>query len=147
MAHESKNKVNSRIPIPRNKSDKKILIIDDNWGDLKLMQEVLKDAGYEKVYLADRGTVGVKKAITLKPDLIILDLHLPDINGILAYRIIKAGKSRNTKVIIVSGVKNSYLLETLDQMHDEGAIPDMFIEKSPDFLLLQKMIESIGKEL
>ena len=129
--------------VPQSRANKRVLIIDDNWGDLKLMQEALKEIGYDDVYLADRGTVGIRKAISLKPHLIILDLHLPDINGILAYRIIKAGKSHDSKVIIISGVKNSPLLEVLDRMNDEGVIPDVFIEKSHDYLLLQKTVNSI----
>jgi len=122
--------------------NKRILIIDDNWTDLKLMQRALKEMGYNEIHLADRGIVGIRKAISLKPHLIILDLHLPDINGILAYRIIKAGESRNTKVVIVSGSKNSSLLEVLDQMRDEGAIPDRFVEKSCDFSWLKKIVNS-----
>ena len=122
--------------------NKRILIIDDNWIDLKLMQKALKEIGYNEIHLADRGIVGIKKAISLKPHLIILDLHLPDINGILAYRIIKAGESHNTKVIIVSGAKNSSLLKVLDQMNCDGVIPDIFVEKSYDYLRLQKMVRS-----
>jgi DNA-binding response OmpR family regulator len=66
-----------------NKNRKRVLIIDDNWGDLKLMEEALNEAGYD-VYVKDRGISGIKVAGALKPHLIILDLHLPDINGILA---------------------------------------------------------------
>jgi len=106
------------------------------------MQKALKDIGYNEIHLADRGIVGIRKAISLKPHLIILDLHLPDINGILAYRIIKAGEPRNTKVIIVSGAKNSSLLKVLDQMNYDGVIPDIFVEKSYDYLWLQKMVNS-----
>ena len=124
------------------KGKKKVLIIDDNLGDLKLMEEALNDAGYD-VYVKDRGISGIKVAGTLKPNLIILDLHLPDINGILAYRIIKAGEHPNMKVVITSGVKNSSLLEALDDMNDEGVIPDVFIEKSHDFLSLQNMVNTI----
>ena len=46
--------------------NKRILIIDDNWIDLKLMQKVLKEMGCNKVYLADKGIVGIRKAISLQ---------------------------------------------------------------------------------
>jgi len=129
--------------VSQSRINKRILIIDDNWIDLKLMQKALKEIGYNEIHLVDRGIVGIRRAISLKPHLIILDLHLPDINGVLAYRIIKAGKSHNTKIIIVSGVKSSSLLEVLDRMNDEGVIPDRFVVKSYDYLWLQKMVNSI----
>ena len=140
MINVSESKTES---VSQSRINKRILIIDDNWTDLKLMQKALKEIGYNEIYLVDRGILGIRKAISLKPHLIILDLHLPDINGVLAYRIIKAGKSRTTKMIIVSGVKSSSLLEILDQMNDEGVIPDQFVEKSCDFSWLQKMVNSI----
>lgn len=125
--------------------DKKVLIIDDSWGDLLLMKEALYEVGYKEIYYATKGVEGIRKAISLKPNLIILDLHLPDINGILAYRVIKAGQTNNTKFIIISGVKNSHLLETFGQMKYEGDIPDVFIEKSHDYVSLQKMVNRIAQ--
>lgn len=126
--------------------DKRILIIDDNWSDLLLMKEALNEIGYKEIYYAAKGTEGIRKAISLRPNLIILDLHLPDINGILAYRVIKAGQSHNARVIIISGVKNSNLLKIFGQMKYEGDIPDVFIEKSHDYLSLQKMVNRITQD-
>ena len=49
-ATESKTK-----PVSQSRINKKILIIDDNWTDLKLMQRALKKMGYNEIYLADKG--------------------------------------------------------------------------------------------
>lgn len=60
---------------------KKILIIDDEPGILNLVSAYLRPEGYE-VYTASDGPSGLKAARTLKPDLIVLDIMLPGIDGL-----------------------------------------------------------------
>ena len=59
----------------------KILVVDDEPSIINLVTAYLKPEGYE-VYTAADGTAGLKAARTFKPDLIILDLMLPGIDGI-----------------------------------------------------------------
>ncbi len=59
----------------------KILVIDDEPSIIKLVSAYLKPEGYE-VFTAADGNAGLKAARTFKPDLIILDLMLPGIDGI-----------------------------------------------------------------
>jgi len=59
----------------------KILVIDDEPSITKLVSAYLKPEGYE-VYTAADGNAGLKAARSFKPDLIILDLMLPGIDGI-----------------------------------------------------------------
>ena len=59
----------------------KILVIDDEPSIINLVSAYLKPEGYE-VYTAADGNVGLKAARAFKPDLIILDLMLPGIDGI-----------------------------------------------------------------
>jgi two-component system alkaline phosphatase synthesis response regulator PhoP len=59
----------------------KILVIDDEPSIINLVQAYLKPEGYE-VYTAADGNAGLKAARAFKPDLIILDLMLPGIDGI-----------------------------------------------------------------
>jgi two-component system alkaline phosphatase synthesis response regulator PhoP len=59
----------------------KILVVDDEPSITKLVSAYLKPEGYE-VYTAADGNAGLKAARTFKPDLIILDLMLPGIDGI-----------------------------------------------------------------
>ncbi len=59
----------------------KILVIDDEPSIVKLVQAYLKPEGYE-VYTAMDGPGGLKAARAFKPDLIILDLMLPGMDGI-----------------------------------------------------------------
>lgn len=57
-----------------------ILIIDDEIQIRKLLEITLSTSDYD-VKLAENGIEGIKKAATIKPDLILLDLGLPDIDG------------------------------------------------------------------
>jgi two-component system alkaline phosphatase synthesis response regulator PhoP len=59
----------------------KILVIDDEPSILKLVTAYLQPEGYE-VFTAADGPSGLKSALALKPDLIILDLMLPGMDGI-----------------------------------------------------------------
>jgi len=59
----------------------KILVIDDEPSITNLVSAYLKPEGYE-VFTAADGNAGLKAARTFKPDLIILDLMLPGIDGI-----------------------------------------------------------------
>ena len=59
----------------------KILVIDDEQSILKLVSAYLRPEGYE-VYTASDGTSGLKAARAYKPDLVVLDIMLPGIDGI-----------------------------------------------------------------
>ena len=59
----------------------KILVIDDEPSIINLVTAYLKPEGYE-VYTASDGNAGLKAARTFKPDLVILDLMLPGMDGI-----------------------------------------------------------------
>ena len=55
----------------------KILIIDDQPGEVKMVRMALEAAGYDVVY-AYNGTEGLEKASSEAPDLIILDVMMPE---------------------------------------------------------------------
>jgi signal transduction histidine kinase len=65
-------------PVPKNKG--KILYVEDNRENRMLIEAVLTMAGYE-VVLAEDGMRGIKKAIEELPDLILMDINLPDMDG------------------------------------------------------------------
>ena len=67
---------------------KKILIIEDNEQNLYLASFLLEQSGYE-VVSADDGMKGIEKTKAEKPDLILMDIQLPEMNGYEATKRIK----------------------------------------------------------
>lgn len=62
---------------------KRVLVIEDNETNMYLTKFMLEKSGYEVLEARD-GLTGVETAKTAKPDLILMDIQLPDINGMEA---------------------------------------------------------------
>lgn len=67
----------------------KILYIEDNPQNMRLVRKILRSAGYD-VLEATEGLSGVALAAREVPDLILMDINLPDINGLEATSRLKA---------------------------------------------------------
>ncbi len=80
---------------------KKILVIDDEPELLALMMEVLEDEGYQ-AFSAANGADGIRLNEQENPDLIILDLRMPEMDGIETLRQIRK-KDDKVKVVILTG--------------------------------------------
>ena len=78
---------------------KKILVVDDEPSIVKMLEARLKGWGYE-VLTAIEGTTGLEKARKDKPDLIILDLMLPGMDGYQICALLKKD-SRYSKIPII----------------------------------------------
>ncbi len=83
----------------------KILIVDDELNIRELIKFNVEKEGY-KVLEADNGQTAVSMAKTEKPDLIILDLMLPGIDGLEVCRIIKNSRETAAIPIIMLTAKN-----------------------------------------
>ena len=66
-----------------------VLIVEDNEKNMKLARDILRAKGYA-VLEAVNGLDGVQLALQHKPDLVLMDIQLPDINGIEAFARIRA---------------------------------------------------------
>jgi len=66
-----------------------ILIVEDNEKNMKLARDVLQAKGYATLE-AVNGEEGVRQAIAHRPDLVLMDIQLPDINGVEAFHRIRA---------------------------------------------------------
>ncbi|GAB2650013.1 response regulator [Kribbella swartbergensis] len=80
----------------------RILVVEDNPKNLKLVRDVLRFSGYE-VIEATSGEDGVRLAASEEPDLILMDLQLPGIDGAEALRRIRASeRTRDVPVVAVT---------------------------------------------
>ena len=73
-------------------SSARVLIVEDNPLNLKLVRDVLLNAGFD-VIEARTGEDGVARAQDSRPDVILMDLQLPGVDGTQAMRTIKASPS------------------------------------------------------
>jgi len=84
---------------------KKILLVDDEDGIQMLYREELQDEGYE-IISAYNGEEGLEKVKSESPDLVILDIQMPGMNGIETLRLMK--KDNPTLPIILSSAYSEY---------------------------------------
>lgn len=111
---------------------KKILITDDSPTIVAILQEVLQKEGYSVITAAD-GQETLGKVRTEKPDLIILDLMLPKIDGYKVCAMLKFDKScKNIPVIILTARAGEE-----DKKLGEEVCADFYITKplDPDILI------------
>ena len=78
----------------------KILIVEDNSDLSELLAFYLSDAGYE-ISRAGNSTQGISKALAERPNLIITDLYLPDMNAVDATAILKQDPATSAIPIVV----------------------------------------------
>ena len=91
-----------------NPEDIKILLVDDEPDILEIISYSLKNAGYN-IYTATNGSDAVEQASKIEPHLIILDVMMPEMDGIEACEIIrKTEKIKNTLITFLSARGEDY---------------------------------------
>lgn len=80
----------------------KVMVVDDSPTELKLMSEPFLSEGYDLITAKD-GEEALKKTASEKPDLIVLDVVMPKLNGFKVCRQIKkSAELQNIKVILLT---------------------------------------------
>lgn len=80
----------------------KILVVDDDADITDFIKLVLEEAGYE-VVTAENGRAALKQVIKEKPDLILLDVMMPEMSGWEVCELIKCNEeSKNVPVIMIT---------------------------------------------
>ncbi|MEI8350595.1 MAG: response regulator [Candidatus Omnitrophota bacterium] len=92
---------------------KKAVIIDDNRNNLMLEKDLLEVAGFE-VFEAENATDGIAITKREKPDIIIMDVRLPDMRGSEAARILR--KDKETSDIPIVFVTASVMAEGKEEI-------------------------------
>ncbi len=113
----------------------RILLIDDE-PDLLLafVRNIVRDAGVE-VAVARTGDEGVRAAAALAPDVVLLDVHLPDLPGLEVYRLLRQVDARCPIVFITSSGMTEHAIEAMKQ----GAFDYLF--KPVDREQLRRVLE------
>ena len=107
----------------------KILIVDDESGIVDEVKDFFTEEGFE-VHTADSGGDGIVMVEKIKPDILILDMKLPDISGIEVLKVSKE-KSPHTKVIVVTGYVEQSLIDKAEELGR-----DSFLQKPFDLTFL-----------
>jgi DNA-binding response OmpR family regulator len=92
-----------------NQQKKKILIIDDEVLNRAILEDYLSDFGYE-IYMASNGSEGVDMLAKTSPDLVLLDIKMPDKDGFQTLEEIKRSPGfANIPVLFISALNRSNL--------------------------------------
>ena len=94
-----------------------ILIVEDNERNLKLVRDVLQVKGYSTIE-AGSAEDGIELAAERKPDLVLMDIHLPGMNGIEALGVLRANPA--TAAIPVIAVTASVMQQDRKQITEAG---------------------------
>jgi DNA-binding NarL/FixJ family response regulator len=102
---------------------RRVLVVDDHAGFRREAQRALADAGFEVVAEAPDGAEGVRAAARQSPDLILLDIALPDASGIDLVAPIRAA-APDARIVLISSRRRS---EFGDRIAESRA--DAFVDK------------------
>ncbi|UCD79739.1 MAG: response regulator [Desulfobacterales bacterium] len=130
---------------PENK--KKILIVDDELDVRIYVSTLFETSGYEPI-AARNGREGIQKVKEKSPDLIILDVMMPQAGGVTMYRDLKADPQlKDIPVIMLTGVGEksfSHYLKMLKfKMKDPVPQPNAYMEKPLDHERLVQLVREI----
>lgn len=87
-----------------------VLIVDDSPVNCKLLRNILEAEGYEVVGEASNGKEGYDAFVQKEPDIVTLDVSMPEMNGIDALKLMKEHNPK-AKFIILSAHKQSDMKE------------------------------------
>ncbi len=105
----------------------KILIVEDEQDILELISAILSDIDDLEIFHARDGEKALSIACVENPDVILLDIHLPKLDGWDVCKIIKADASmKHTKVVMLSVVNQNYGSRKANEVGADGYISKPF---------------------
>lgn len=114
-----------------------VLIVEDNEMNMKLVRDVLQFKGYETLE-ATCGREGVRMCIEHLPDLVLMDIQLPDIDGLTAFKEIRANpRTQNIPVLVVTASVMPH-----DQQRIAASGFDAFISKP---INVKNFVQTVGR--
>lgn len=124
-------------------ADYSVLIVDDDIWMQRILAKSLQSYGFKDVLFANNGYDGIALAVEHRPDLIILDILMPELSGLQTLKILKTIKStKNIPVVVVSALSDTENLGIAVKNGSAGFISKPFTRAT----IYDKLIEVFGKE-
>lgn len=120
----------------------KLLLVDDDPLLVRMYQKKLENDGYE-IQTADDGDVALQKVDLFKPDLVLLDIMMPKINGYEVLKKLKANqKTKKIPVILLTNVGSSD--SDIEKGMDLGAVAYLVKAGNRPSVVVSKVKEILG---
>ncbi|MFZ5572231.1 MAG: response regulator [Thermodesulfobacteriota bacterium] len=129
------------------KTKKKLLLVEDEMDMRFFLTTLLKNGGYQ-IVTARNGKEGLQKANTLQPDVILLDVMMPEEGGALMYQHLKSDPVlAPIPVVILSGVSKRSFLHYLKMLSAQTGVkippPQAYVEKPPEPTILLTILNGM----
>lgn len=117
----------------------RILIIDDDLETIKLLESIVKMDGHTTASVND-SKKAANEVESFMPDLVLLDIMMPEINGLAICKLIKSNpKTKNVKVIMISalsddGTKRESLNVGADHFVTKPILPKILSQQIKDLM-------------
>lgn len=124
---------------------RKALVVDDESDAREFVRAILEPDGWEVVEAED-GKAGIAMAKKIRPDLAVLDVEMPNVNGFQVFsELIKAPETQHTKVIMLTGVADKLGMRfSADDMGNFlGKEPDAYVEKPIDPEAFKRVVQDV----
>lgn len=115
-----------------------VLVIEDNAANMKLVALLLGNAGHHTLCAAD-AEAGIRLARTERPDLILMDLHLPGMDGLAATALLK----RDPLTAAIPVVALTAMASRADEENCRAAGCDAYIAKPLRYKTLYEVIDRL----
>lgn len=120
-----------------------VLIIDDDIWMQRILSKSFQSYGFKKTFLASNGYDGVALATEHLPNLIVLDILMPDFTGLQTLKVLKAVKTtRPIPILMVSALSDAENLGMAVRNGSAGFISKPFTRAT----IYDKLVEVYGKE-
>ena len=129
---------NMPVPSELEPAQKKILIIDDSENQRTLLQGYLEAAGQYDIQHAEDGYDGLIQIGSFQPDILFLDIMMPDMDGLTLLRSLgKICSPEELRIIVVTGSHDTQTLKELDELS-----PDAIVRKPYLFEEIDQVLQS-----